>query len=37
LRTYEAVRAAFLIGDGDGPRSFSARAFAVGGRVPGFH
>lgn len=37
LRTYEAVRAAFLVGDDDGPRSFAARAFAVGGRVPGFH
>ena len=34
LRTYEAVRAAFLVGDEDGPRSFAARAFAVSGRVP---
>ena len=34
-RTYEAVRAAFLVGDDDGPRSFAARAFAVAGRVPG--
>jgi SAM-dependent methyltransferase len=34
-RTYEAVRAAFLVGDDDGPRSFAARAFAVSGRVPG--
>jgi SAM-dependent methyltransferase len=37
LRTYEAVRAAFLVGDDDGPRSFAARAFAVSGRVPGDH
>jgi SAM-dependent methyltransferase len=37
LRTYDAVRAAFLVGDDDGPRSFAARAFAVGGRVPGPH
>ena len=33
-RTYDAVRAAFLVGDDDGPRSFGARAFAVRGRVP---
>jgi len=33
-RTYEAVRAAFLVADDDGPRSFAARAFAVAGRVP---
>ena len=32
-RTYEAVRAAFLVADDDGPRSFAARAFAVSGRV----
>jgi SAM-dependent methyltransferase len=32
-RTYDAVRAAFLVGDDDGPRSFGARAFAVRGRV----
>jgi hypothetical protein len=34
-RTHDAVRAAFLVGDDDGPRSFAARAFAVSGRVPG--
>jgi SAM-dependent methyltransferase len=34
-RTYDAVRAAFLVGDDDSPRSFAARAFAVRGRVPG--
>ena len=34
-RMYEAVRAAFLVGDDDGPRSFVARAFAVRGRVAG--
>jgi len=34
-RTHDAVRAAFLVGDEDGPRSFAARAFAVSGRVPG--
>lgn len=33
-RTHDAVRAAFLVGDDDGPRSFVARAFAVRGRVP---
>ncbi len=34
-RTYDAVRAAYLVGDDDGPRSFAARAFAVTGCVPG--
>ncbi len=34
-RIHEAARAAFLVGDDDGPRSFVARAFAVSGRVPG--
>jgi SAM-dependent methyltransferase len=37
LRTCEAVRAAFLVADDDGPRSFAARAFVVSGRVPGSH
>jgi SAM-dependent methyltransferase len=36
-RVCEAVRAAFLVGDDDGPRSFAARAFAISGRVPGPH
>jgi len=36
-RTYEAVRAAFLVADDDGPRSFAARAFAVAGCIPGPH
>jgi len=31
----EAVRAAYLAGDEDGPRSWATRAFAVAGRVPG--
>lgn len=31
----DAVRAAYLGGDGDGPRSFAAIAWAVKGRVPG--
>jgi SAM-dependent methyltransferase len=35
-RTYEAVRAAYLVGDDDGPRSFATRAFAVTGCVPGY-
>jgi SAM-dependent methyltransferase len=34
-RTYAAVRAAYLVGDEDGPRSFATRAFAVTGCVPG--
>jgi hypothetical protein len=34
-RVRNAVRAAWLTGDDDGPRSFAARAFAVAGRVPG--
>jgi hypothetical protein len=34
-RLHDALRAACLSGDGDGPRSFAARAFAVAGRVPG--
>jgi SAM-dependent methyltransferase len=34
-RTYEAVRAAYLVGDDDGARSFATRAFAVTGCVPG--
>lgn len=32
-RTREAVRAAYLVADDDGPRSYVARAFAVSGRV----
>jgi SAM-dependent methyltransferase len=34
LRTYDAVRAAYLVGDADGPRSFATRAFSVTGCVP---
>lgn len=30
----DTVRAAWLVGDDDGPRSYVARAFAVAGRVP---
>ena len=33
-RLRDAVRAAYLVGDEDGPRSWGARAFAVAGRVP---
>jgi len=33
-RLRDTVRAAYLTGDDDGPRSFAARAFAVTGRVP---
>ncbi len=33
-RLRDTVRAAYLVGDDDGPRSFAARAFAVAGRVP---
>ena len=31
----DAIRAAYLAGDDDGPRSWATRAFAVAGRVPG--
>jgi len=34
-RIRDSVRAAYLVGDVDGPRSFAARAFAVAGCVPG--
>ena len=35
-RTYDAVRAAYLVGDDDSPRSFATRAFAVTRCVPGY-
>ena len=31
----DAVRATYLVGDDDGPRSWATRAFAVAGRAPG--